>query len=439
MENKEYDVVIIGAGITGTAILYALSKYTNVDNIALLEKYDKIAAVQSSKNNNSQTLHFGDIESHYTPKKAIVVKEAAELVAAYVEKKGRQLYNKFHKMVLAVGEQEVKTLRERQIEFKKIFPKLRLINREELTKVEPKLTEGRDPTMPILAAYTPEGFAINFGALAESFVKDSKGTKKSINIFMNTKVNSITNNNGFRIKTNNGEFKAKVLMVAASASSLTFAHKLGYGKDLIILPVSGDFFCSKKQLNGKVYMMQNPKLPFAAIHGDPDVMNPNETRFGPIAKVLPILEKRNILSAFDFLKLFRFKFSAITSIIKILSDPVYYRYVFWNVLYGLPFLGKYFFLREVRKIIPSIKGNELHYGRELGGIRPQVVDTKTKKITMGEAKILGENCIFNITPSPGASVCLMNAKNDVKKIIEFLGKDYNFEQDKFMQDHKRGN
>ena len=33
----------------------------------------------------------------------------------------------------------------------------------------------------------------------------------------------------------------------------------------------------------KVYMVQNDKLPFAALHGDPDILKNGKTRFGPTA------------------------------------------------------------------------------------------------------------------------------------------------------------
>ena len=425
---KTYDVAIIGSGVTGSALLYVLSKYSSVKSIALIEKYSELASVQSAKNNNSQTLHFGDIETNYTVDKARSVKEAAEMVKVYVENH-EGLHKKFQKMVLAVGENEIKRLEQRYEDFKELFPKLKKVRNEELKVLEPKVVEGRKEDL--LALYTEDGYAIDYGALAQSFVQESD----DVDIFLNTPVTKIEKEDVFIIKSNDKEIKAKVVVVAASASSLTFAHKMGYGKDLIILPVAGDFFCAPKLLNGKVYMMQKPKLPFAAVHGDPDVGNPNETRFGPIASVWPILEKRNWKSFFAFLKLFRFKLSAIASIVKILSDPIYYRFVAWNVVYGVPFIGKYAFLTEVRKIVPTIKGKDLTYGRHLGGIRPQVVDTKTKKVNMGEAKILGDKIIFNITPSPGASVCLKNAEVDALHVTKFLGVD--FDQEQFDKDFKR--
>ena len=77
------------------------------------------------------------------------------------------------------------------------------------------------------------------------------------------------------------------------------------------------------------------------------------------------------------------------------------------------------FIREVRKIVPSLKLNELQYARGIGGTRPQIVNNTTRKLEMGEAKLAGEKIIFNITPSPGASTCLGNAYSDTSRSSGF--------------------
>ena len=419
---EQYNVAIIGAGVTGTAILYTLSKYTNVDKVILIDK-EGIAQVQSHRNNNSQTLHMGDIESHYSLEKSKSVKKAASYVKNYVDSHPG-LHRNIPKMLLAVGKDEVSRLREWWEPRKELFPHMKIIEKEEIALREPKLVEGRNLSEELLAVYTEKGYAVDYGALSKSFVEESGNE----NILLNTKITDLSKEEGYYlIKTKEKTIKAKVVIFATSGHSLYFAHKLGYGKNLILLPVAGSFFCGPKYLNGKVYTMQNPKLPFAAVHGDPDVANKDITRFGPIAKVLPMLERYKYGSVLDFLKLFRFKLSAISSLIKILSDPTYYRFVFWNVLYDIPYFGKFFFAKEIRKIIPSVKGSDLMYGRGIGGIRPQIVDVKTKSVKMGEAKLVGDNVIFNITPSPGASVCLDNARQDVQKIVEFLGEGFTFD------------
>ena len=75
-EISRYDVLIVGGGVVGTALLYTLSKYTDIKRIGLIEKYSDFGLVNSASYNNSQTLHFGDIETNYSIDKAKSVKRA---------------------------------------------------------------------------------------------------------------------------------------------------------------------------------------------------------------------------------------------------------------------------------------------------------------------------------------------------------------------------
>src|SRR4028118_1164211 len=119
-ENNVYEVAIIGGGISGTALLYSLSNYTNINRIVLIEKYKEVALLNSHKNSNSQTLHFGDIETNYTLEKAQTVKRAASLVKNYILKNDpqQQTYSKYHKMVLAIGKEQTQELQYRYKQFK---------------------------------------------------------------------------------------------------------------------------------------------------------------------------------------------------------------------------------------------------------------------------------------------------------------------------------
>ena len=83
---KEFDVVVVGAGISGAALFYELARYTDIKNIALIEKYDSIATLNSRATSNSQTIHCGDIETNYTIEKARKVKVNADMVAKYASK-----------------------------------------------------------------------------------------------------------------------------------------------------------------------------------------------------------------------------------------------------------------------------------------------------------------------------------------------------------------
>ena len=64
--SQVYDLLIVGGGVTGSALLYLTSKYTDIKHVGMLEKYAAPARVNSLHSNNSQTLHCGDIETNYS-------------------------------------------------------------------------------------------------------------------------------------------------------------------------------------------------------------------------------------------------------------------------------------------------------------------------------------------------------------------------------------
>lgn len=436
----KHDVIIIGGGVSGTALLYTLSKYTNLKNIGLIEKYSDFGLVNSSPRMNSQTLHFGDIETNYTLEKAKKVKRYADMVMYYLENeksvKGDEgLFIKVPKMVLAVGADQVKTLRERYPSFGQLFPGLKMIGKEEIGKIEPRIIEGRDPDQELLALLTEDGYTVDFRKLSHSFVNNALALNPLISIYKSTKVEKIIHSaNGYIIKTQKEDFEADAVVVAAGSHSLKFAKSLGYGKSYSILSMAGSFYTGPRVLNGKVYTMQVPKLPFAAIHGDPEVNNENITRFGPTAKPIFLLERYNRSTFFEYWKTFGIGLAPIRSILKISSDLVISSYLLRNVVYDLPYIGKRSFLKEIKKIVPNIKLEEIKFARKVGGTRPQIINNETRKLELGEAKILGENIIFNITPSPGASTCLGNAFEDTIKIMDFLSKRFTFDREKFEKD-----
>ena len=438
--EKRYEVLIVGGGVVGTALLYTLSKYTDIRNIGLIEKYPNLGLVNSAASNNSQTLHFGDIETNYTFEKAKSVKRMADMVMNYLDREkhpetGLRVYAKFPKMVLAVGSEQVASLEKRFESFRTLFPNLRLIRREEIARIEPRVVEGRDPKEEILALVTDDGYTVDFRRLCHSFVENAMKANPDLILHLDTKMLKIEKRGDhYALLTNNGELYANSVVIAAGGHSLLIAKSLGYGKNLSVLSMAGSFYTGPKVLNGKVYTIQVAKLPFAAIHGDPDVHNGNITRFGPTAKPIFQLERYNPSTFTEYWKTFGMGISPVISLLKITFDWVLLAYIFRNFLYDIPGIGKWLFTKEIKKIVPSIKNSEIEYASKIGGTRPQIVNNTTHKLEMGEAKLNGENIIFNITPSPGASTCLGNAYTDTSRIMEFLGNRYKFDKEAFERD-----
>jgi malate dehydrogenase (quinone) len=439
-EISRYDVLIVGGGVVGTALLYTLSKYTDIKSIGLIEKYSDFGLVNSASYNNSQTLHFGDIETNYSIDKAKSVKRMADMVMKYLETEknnptGKKIFSKYSKMVLAVGANQVKELKQRYPAFSELFPKLRMIERDEIGKIEPRVLEGRDPGQEILALVTEDGYTVDYKRLCHSFVDNALMKNPELDIHLDTKLLKISKNEDqYSVVTSKGEFRSSVVIIAAGGHSLMIAKSLGYGKNLAVLSMAGSFYTAPKVLNGKVYTIQVPKLPFAAIHGDPEVHSEQITRFGPTAKPIFQLERHNMSTFFEYWKTFGLGLSPILSLLKIISDRVLFSYIFFNFLYDLPYIGKRLFIKEIRKIVPSLKVSELKYAKGIGGTRPQIVNNTTRKLEMGEAKLNGDKIIFNITPSPGASTCLGNAYSDTQEVIKFLDNKFKFNKEAFEKD-----
>ncbi|ACV13147.1 FAD dependent oxidoreductase [Halorhabdus utahensis DSM 12940] len=432
----EYDLIIVGGGISGASLLYTVSKFTDLESVALFEKEPEIAAINSHHTNNSQTLHFGDIETNYSLEKAEEVKEGAEMVAGYLEANDsdREMHAKRSKMALAVGDEEVDRLDDRYHEkgFGDLFPKLDAIGREEIAEIEPKVVEGREPDTDMLALQTPDGYTVDYGELATDFVREVEG-EEGVDVFTGTEVESVNETDEeFLVETERGWYQSDATIVAAGSHSLQIAKEMGYGEHMSLLPVAGSFFVAEEGLlNGKVYTLQMAKLPFAAVHGDAEVHDQGLTRFGPTAKVVPALERGRLSTVADFFDVFELSPDSFLSYANILADRTLLPYVLENLLYDLPAVGKRAFLPHVQKVVPTVEASDIERAKGYGGVRPQIVNTETKSLDMGEAKITGDDVIFNVTPSPGASTCLKNAMRDAEQLSEWL--DVDFDEDSFRE------
>ena len=443
MKNNHYEVLIVGAGISGAALAYELARYTDVKSIAILEKYEKVAPLNTQGKANSQTIHFGDIETNYTVSKASITKQTAKMVEKYClqHKLENDVIFSHQKMALGVGDREVEFLLERYEEFKELFPNLQVWGKEHLKTLEPKLIfdengKEREDTVVGIGS-TGEWTTVDYGKMTENLIENAKKEPDTeVELFLNTQVTDIKKleDGGYEIKTNKETYTADSVVVNAGAHSLFLAHRMGYGLDYATLPMAGSFYMTNQtMLNGKVYMVQNPKLPFAALHGDPDILENGLTRFGPTALVLPKLERFKPGTYLDFWKTLNFDANIVTIFWDLLKDSDIRNYIFRNFLFEVPYFNKKLFVKDAKKIVPSLSVDDIHYAKGFGGVRPQVLDKKERKLMLGEASInTGEGIMFNMTPSPGATSCLGNAKRDVINLCAFLGK--TFDKEKFEEE-----
>ena len=436
------DVLVVGGGVCGTALLFELARYTDLSRIALVERYGQLAQVNSKATSNSQTIHCGDIETNYTLEKALKVQRTAAMIGRYGDLLDPAVRDRCvfrtPKMVLAVGEAEGALLRQRFAQFSPHFPAMELLEAEAIAAWEPQvaLVDGQlrpDPIVAIGIRHSPT--AVDYEALAESFVAEARrfmaASGRQLDLRLGTSVERIEpEGDGFKVVLVPGpnssvaasEVRARHVVVAAGAHSLLLAQQLGYGLEYSCLPVAGSFYFTPDLLNGKVYTVQNDKLPFAAIHGDPDVRAPGQTRFGPTALLLPLLERYRPASFWEFLRVLRLDRAVLTVLWQLFKVADIRNYILRNLLFELPWLRRRLFLVDARKIVPSLRLEDLRFAKGYGGIRPQLIDRRARKLLLGEIRIEAmPGLSFNVTPSPGGTCCLGNALRDLEAITARLG------------------
>jgi malate dehydrogenase (quinone) len=455
------DLIDIGWWVSGTSVAYAATAFTDMQKIVILDKEDGFGKVNSNVFLNSQTLHEWNIESNYDRPKAMKVSRKATMLKRYLESlpEWSEVFAKHHKMLAALWEKEISTLLERFETIKDIFPHDRIIWPAEIAQYEPWMMQGRDPQQKIAAQFSPDGYTVDFGKLAQSFIEQAQKTREDVlEVFTNAYVDRIEKKDDlYYVTLKDGRvFAAPALYVAAGGytpyllKNFHAAHQevdFYYGDgsrelsvdDFSILSIAWSFFNShKKFLNGKVYTMQDPALPFAAVHGDPEVHNSDITRFWPTALGIPKLERYRKWGMKDYFHVFEFSMKAADALYHVLSQNNWktFRYLTKNMLYEVPYVGQRLFLEEIKKIIPTAKMRDITKAKDSKWNRPQILNTtksSAKGVDFGEAKFTttDNSCIQTITPSPGATTCLGNAYTDIQTLISSFHGKYTFQKEKF--------
>ncbi len=437
-------MLIVGGGVCGTALLFALARYTDLGRLTLVERYGRLAQVNSKASSNSQTIHCGDIETNYSLEKALSVKRTAEMIDRYAallepEVAGRCVFQT-PKMVLGVGEQECAFLRERFARFSPHFPAMELLDAAAIAEWEPAVagSDGQSRPEEIVAiGIRDTTTAVDYEELSASFVDQARSAlaagERGLDLRLNTTVAEIRPEgpdlqapSTFLVELRGPDgttwVRTRQVVVNAGAHSLLMAQRMGFGLEYSCLPVAGSFYFTPACLRGKVYTVQNDRLPFAALHGDPDVRVPGQTRFGPTALLLPRLERYRPASFWEFLRVLRLDGAVLAVLWQLFGVADIRNYILRNLLYEVPWLRRRLFLTDVRKIVPGLALEDLRFAEGFGGVRPQLIDKRNRRLMLGEVSIPAmDGLIFHVTPSSGGTCCLGMAEADGEAIAARLG------------------
>lgn len=234
MNDQQYDLVIIGAGVVGTALAREFAK-SNL-KVALLEERADVGDLTSKA--NTAILHTGfdmtpgSLESKLVKQGYELLKNYAQEVSIAVEKLGG--------LLVAWSDEEVANLPKlKQKAIENGYAECELITAEQLYKLEPNLGQGA------LAALTVPGeWIIDPWTPIIAFATQAK--LAGVEILLNTKVTKISRSeSGFSLTTNGGEISTRYLINAAGLYSDEIDAQLEI-KDFKVTPRRGELIVFDK-------------------------------------------------------------------------------------------------------------------------------------------------------------------------------------------------
>ncbi|MBP3852634.1 MAG: NAD(P)/FAD-dependent oxidoreductase [Erysipelotrichaceae bacterium] len=236
-----YDVIIIGAGVTGSAVARELSKYNT--NVCVIEKGEDVCSGTSKA--NSAIIHAGydcqpeSVMAKMNVRGNAMMGDLAKDLDIPFERNGS--------LVICIYEEEfggIKELYERGL--KNGVPDLKILNHDECLAIEPNVTDK-----VVGALYAPTAgiicpFKLNI-ALAEN------ANVNGVDFRFNTEAEDLKcDENGiWHIRTNNGEYLTRYVVNAAGVYADKF-HNMVSNNKIHIRPRRGDYLLLDKTTGGFV-------------------------------------------------------------------------------------------------------------------------------------------------------------------------------------------
>lgn len=235
-----YDVIIIGAGVSGCAIARELSRFKL--KIAVLEK--ALDVCEGTSKANSGIVHAGYDAKPGTLKARLNVEGSRKMEA--LSKELDFSYKKNGSIVLCFDEKDKDKLEELKARGERNGVEgLRILSKEELLKVEPLAGENA-----VAALYAPTGAIVcPFGltiALAEN------AADNGVTFEFNTQVKGITRlEQGYQIHTEKQDYETKVVINATGVYADEI-HNMISDHEMEITPRRGEYLLYDKNVGGMV-------------------------------------------------------------------------------------------------------------------------------------------------------------------------------------------
>ena len=392
MEELKFDVTIVGGGIVGLATAYKLQlKYPKLC-LAVVEKEDSLAFHQTGR--NSGVIHSGLYYKPNSLKAKNCVNGRKQLVQ--FAKNNNIDYDVCGKIVLATNKREAKKLLQLKINGEKNGLKdLKILDSNELKEIEPNAV-GKS------ALYVPESGIIDYKQTTKKFAEKITSINNKSKIILSCEVFNFKND---YLLTSKGKIYTKNNIFCAGLFSDRLAGKDNLKTNMKIVSFRGDYYklkeSSKHMIKNLIYPVPNPEFPFLGVHLTR--MTNGSIECGPNAVYS---FKREGYSKFSFNLM-----DTIESLFFIGTLKLFINHWKFGLNEYKRSFSKRLFLRDLQKLVPSLKLDDLEKGKS--GVRAMALGKDGEVID--DFKIVKNNKNIHVlnAPSPAATACLAIADNIV--------------------------
>ena len=394
MNNIKYDISVIGGGIVGLASAYKLQLNYPKINIIVLEKEKELAFHQTGR--NSGVIHSG---LYYKPgsfRANNCVEGRKQLVDFAIK------HNINHdicgKIVLATNQIEKDRLPFLKENGEKNNLKgLEIIDMKRVKEIEP-FAEGME------ALWVPESGIIDYKGVTNKLAELIKQINPNSVILTNCELISVEND---ILKTSKGDIKSSHSVFCGGLFSDRLAKKDKIKLKMKIVGFRGDYYDledhAKNKINNLIYPVPNPEFPFLGVHFTR--MTDGSIECGPNAV---FTFKREGYGKTDF---------NLVDALDALTFSGTWKLFINHWRFGLNeyrrAFSKRLFLKELNKILPSLKMTDIKVGRS--GVRAMALGNDGEVID--DFKIVENDRNIHVlnAPSPAATACLSIADEIVKQ------------------------
>jgi len=361
MAVDQADVLVVGGGVVGLTLARELVS-RGAENLLVLEKEPALGRHASGR--NSGVLHAG---IYYAPdsRKAATCLAGNRLMRAYCREKGLPLLE-CGKVVVARDESELPALDELARRAAANGAPVQMLDERQLAEVEPGArTVGRALHSLLTAVVDPRAV---LGALRADVEKSGRAR-------LRTGVEVLGVSGSATVRTTAGDIAYKRLINAGGAHCDELARHFGVGLDYRLIPFKGIYRKLRKdarlQVKGNIYPVPDPRNPFLGVHFTRSAHG--DVYLGPTA--IPAFGRENygVLRGVDR----DAPRIALEDLILFFRNPG-----FRSVALSEP--RKYipaFLHRDAARLVHGFDPSEVEPADKVG-IRPQLVDWRTKSLVM---------------------------------------------------------